>query len=154
MKKTTIALIVAAALVALAVPALAFANGMQQVWSHTTEAPAVVHHAPAPATHSPLASIADAARSTVQGSTVCPGYADTNNDSVCDNCDNAQGSCPGYVDGNGDGVCDNGGYAQGSCPGYADNNGDGVCDNYGSGCYRNGHGHGNGHGGGHHGCMR
>lgn len=132
MKKTTIALIVTAALVALAVPALAFANGMQQVWSHTAEAPAVVHHAPAPAAHGPLASIADAAHSTVHSNTACPGYADTDGDGVCDNCDNAQGSCLGYVDGNGDG----------------------VCDNYGSGCYRSGHGHGNGHGGGHHGCMR
>lgn len=166
MKKNVIALVAAIALVVLAVPTIAFANGMQQTWGPADGSGSLAHHAMRAAADGDAAASVGAAIDAVRGH-----YVDRNGDGVCDNYADGQGTCPGYVDADGDGVCDNCAANQGACPGYTDADNDGVCDNYGTGngygtgggygC-GNGHGYGhgggcgngNGNGGGHHGCMR
>lgn len=129
MKKNIIVLVAAVALVMLAVPTIAFANGMHQAWAPMGGAGSLAHHAMHAAGESDAAATVEGAIASVRGA-----YAD-----------NQQG-CPGYVDENGDGVCDNCTNGQGACPGYADADNDGICDNYGSGACGTGHGHGHGHG--------
>lgn len=127
MKKRTIAIAAAFLLAVVAVPTIAFANAMPVALS---KAPAAMQE---PQAVEPVAERTAAA---------CAGFADADNDGVCDNCGAAaQGTHHrGYVDA--DGVCDN--YAAGTCPGngngcgaygrggYVDADGDGVCDNYGT----------------------
>lgn len=141
MKKKTIALVAAVALVVLAVPTLAFANVMHNPFaSSNSTAPAI--------------RVLDSGQNA-QGT--CPGYADTDNNGMCDKYD--QGACPGYHDQDGDGVCDT--YGQGGCPNGVynstdDNTGVDNGQGYGQGRHHGG-GHGNGHhgnGGAGYGCMR
>ena len=155
MKKNVIAIVAAVALVLLAVPTIAFANGMQQTWCPSGGAGSLAHHAMRAAGDSDAGATVGAAIATVRGE-----YVDRNNDGVCDNYGvgkgaNGQGSCAGYADADGDGICDNCANGQGSCPGYADADGNGVCDNNANGCgngrgsgYGNGNGNGNGGGAG------
>ena len=139
MKKNVIAIVAAVALVLLAVPTIAFANGMQQTWCPSGGAGSLAHHAMRAAGDSDAGATVGAAIATVRGE-----YVDLDNDGVCDNY-GGQGSCAGYVDADGDGVCDNYGAGQGSRSGYVDADGDGICDNYGNG-YGCGNGQGNGNG--------
>ena len=130
MKKNVIAIVAAVALVLLAVPTIAFANGMQQTWCPSGGVGSLAHHAMRAAGDSDAGATVGAAIATVRGE-----YVDRNNDGVCDNYGvgkgaNGQGSCAGYADADGDGICDNCANGQGSCPGYADADGNGVCDNY------------------------
>lgn len=152
MKKNVIATVAAVALVLLAAPTIAFANGMQQTWCPTGGAGSLAHHAMRAAGDGVAGATVGAAIATVRGE-----YVGRSNDGVCDNYGvgkgaNGQGSCAGYADGDGDGICDN--YANGcgnghgsgcGCgngngggAGYVDTDGDGVCDNCGAG---NGRGH-------------
>lgn len=145
MKKNVIAIVAAVALVLLAVPTIAFANGMQQTWCPSGGVGSLAHHAMRAAGDSDAGATVGAAIATVRGE-----YVDRNNDGVCDNYGvgkgaNGQGSCAGYADADGDGVCDNYGAGQGSRSGYVDADGDGICDNYGNG-YGCGNGQGNGNG--------
>ena len=152
MKKNVIAIVAAVALVLLAVPTIAFANGMQQTWCPSGGAGSLAHHAMRAAGDSDAGATVGAAIATVRGE-----YVDRNNDGVCDNYGvgkgaNGQGSCAGYADADGNGVCDNyangcgngrgSGYGcgngNGGGAGYVDADGDGICDNYGAG---NGRGH-------------
>ena len=152
MKKNVIAIVAAVALVLLAVPTIAFANGMQQTWCPSGGVGSLAHHAMRAAGDSDAGATVGAAIATVRGE-----YVDRNNDGVCDNYGvgkgaNGQGSCAGYADADGDGVCDNyangcgngrgSGYGcgngNGGGAGYVDADGDGICDNYGAG---NGRGH-------------
>ena len=134
MKKNVIAIVAAVALVLLAVPTIAFANGMQQTWCPSGGVGSLAHHAMRAAGDSDAGATVGAAIATVRGE-----YVDRNNDGVCDNYGvgkgaNGQGSCAGYADADGDGIGDNCANGQGSCPGYADADGNGVCDNYANGC--------------------
>ena len=145
MKKNVIAIVAAVALVLLAVPTIAFANGVQQTWCPSGGAGSLAHHAMRAAGDSDAGATVGAAIATVRGE-----YVDLDNDGVCDNYGTGngtggQGSCAGYVDADGDGVCDNYGAGQGSRSGYVDADGDGICDNYGNG-YGCGNGQGNGNG--------
>lgn len=160
MKKNVIAIVAAVALVILAVPTIAFANGMQQTWCPADGSGSLAHHAMRAAGDSDAAVTVGAAIATVRGE-----YVDRDNDGVCDNYADGQAGCTGYVDADNDGVCDNCAANQGACPGYADTDNDGVCDNYGTGAHHGcgagngtgngaGSGYGAGNGGGHHGCMR
>ncbi len=144
MKKNVIAIVAAVALVLLAVPTIAFANGMQQTWCPSGGAGSLAHHA--------MRAAGDSNGTGGQGS--CAGYVDADGDGVCDNYGAGQGSRSGYVDADGDGICDNygngygcgngqgngNGYGpgNGNGAGYVDADNDGVCDNYGAG---NGRGH-------------
>lgn len=127
MKKNVIAIVAAVALVLLAVPTIAFANGMQQTWCPSGGAGSLAHHAMRAAGDSDAGATVGAAIATVRGE-----YVDLDNDGVCDNygngygCGNGQGNGNGYGPGNGNGA------------GYVDADNDGVCDNYGAG---NGRGH-------------
>lgn len=172
MKKKTIALMFVVALAAFAVPALAFAGGMQAFAPAVANGQQTASTAYAPETKGePAANAEPAVSSTPEPAPVvafkpapanaCPGYADQDGDGLCDACGNGSGSCPGYTDADGDGVCDS--YGSGACPGYTDADGNGVCDTYengkcygpGSGRHGSGYGNGNGHGcGGHGGCGR
>ena len=151
MKKNVIAIVAAVALVLLAVPTIAVANGMQQTWCPSGGVGSLAHHAMRAAGDSDAGATVGAAIATVRGE-----YVDRNNDGVCDNYGvgkgaNGQGSCAGYADADGDGIGDNCANGQGSCPGYADADGNGVCDNYANGCGNgrgSGYGCGNGNGGG------
>ena len=141
MKKNVIAIVAAVALVLLAVPTIAFANGMQQTWCPSGGAGSLAHHAMRAAGDSDAGATVGAAIATVRGE-----YVDLDNDGVCDNYGTGNGTGgPGYVDADGDGVCDNYGAGQGSRSGYVDADGDGICDNYGNG-YGCGNGQGNGNG--------
>jgi len=152
MKKNVIAIVAAVALVLLAVPTIAFANGMQQTWCPSGGVGSLAHHAMRAAGDSDAGATVGAAIATVRGE-----YVDRNNDGVCDNYGvgkgaNGQGSCAGYADADGDGIgdnCANGhgngrgsgygcGNGNGGGAGYVDADGDGICDNYGAG---NGRGH-------------
>lgn len=154
MKKNVIAIVAAVALVLLAVPTIAFANGMQQTWCPSGGVGSLAHHAMRAAGDSDAGATVGAAIATVRGE-----YVDRNNDGVCDNYGvgkgaNGQGSCAGYADADGNGVCDNyangcgngrgsgygcgNGNGNGGGAGYVDADGDGICDNYGAG---NGRGH-------------
>ena len=152
MKKNVIAIVAAVALVLLAVPTIAFANGMQQTWCPSGGAGSLAHHAMRAAGDSDAGATVGAAIATVRGE-----YVDLDNDGVCDNYGTGngtggQGSCAGYADADGNGVCDNyangcgngrgSGYGcgngNGGGAGYVDADGDGICDNYGAG---NGRGH-------------
>ena len=149
MKKNVIAIVAAVALVLLAVPTIAFANGMQQTWCPSGGAGSLAHHAMRAAGDSDAGATVGAAIATVRGE-----YVDLDNDGVCDNYGAGQGSRSGYVDADGDGICDNygngygcgngqgngNGYGpgNGNGAGYVDADGDGICDNYGAG---NGRGH-------------
>lgn len=154
MKKNVIAIVAAVALVLLAVPTIAFANGMQQTWCPSGGAGSLAHHAMRAAGDSDAGATVGAAIATVRGE-----YVDLDNDGVCDNYGTGngtggQGSCAGYVDADGNGVCDNyangcgngrgsgygcgNGNGNGGGAGYVDADGDGICDNYGAG---NGRGH-------------
>lgn len=159
MKKRTVAIVAAVALVALAIPALAFASILPVGWPSAGEGTArpvlsepVSNEAPARATAPcPAANESGVYGNWENGS--CPAPGNT--------CPAPDGACPGYADADGDGVCDNCAGDRSACPGYADADGDGVCDNRGSGaCAQSqgcpqGKGHGQGHGWGHgRGCMR
>ena len=161
MKKNIIVLVAAVALVILAVPTIAVANGMHQAWAPAGGAGSLAHHAMRAAGEGDAAAAVEGAIASVRGA-----YVDRNNDGVCDNyTGNQQGQqgCPGYVDEDGDGICDNCTNGQSACPGYVDADNDGICDNYGSGACGAGHGHGcgngtgagngAGYGNGHHGRM-
>ena len=126
MKKNVIAIVAAVALVLLAVPTIAFANGMQQTWCPSGGAGSLAHHAMRAAGDSDAGATVGAAIATVRGE-----YVDLDNDGVCDNYGTGngtggQGNGNGYGPGNGNGA------------GYVDADNDGVCDNYGAG---NGRGH-------------
>jgi len=126
MKKNVIAIVAAVALVLLAVPTIAFANGMQQAWHPAGGAGSLAHHAMRAAGESDAAATVGSAIAAVRGE-----YVDLDNDGVCDNYGTGngtggQGSCAGYVDADGDGVCDNYGAGQGSRSGYVDADGDGI----------------------------
>lgn len=136
MKKNVIAIVAAIALVVLAVPTIAFANGMQQTWCPDDGSGSLAHHAMRAAGDSDAAATVGAAIATVRGE-----YVDRNSNGVCDNYGSGQGGCAGYVDADGDGVCDNCAANQGACPGYVDADNDGICDQYGTGAH---HGCGNG----------
>lgn len=138
MKKNVIAIVAAVALVILAVPTIAFANGMQQTWCPADGSGSLAHHAMRAAGDSDAAATVGAAIATVRGE-----YVDRDNDGVCDNCAANQGACPGYADTDNDGVCDN--YGTGAHHGCGAGNGTGN---------GGGSGYGAGNGGGHHGCMR
>lgn len=124
--KKSVLIIVAVLVVALCVPAVAFA----------AFAPSAFKAAPAPqaqpATH-PIVQAAPADTGT------CPGFHDADGDGVCDNHHGASGICPGYVDADGDGVCDN--YGSGCGRGNGCGNGNAA----------SGYGH---HGQAHHGGNR
>lgn len=180
MKKSTFVIVVAL-VVALCVPAVAFAALMPSP-SRVAERAACPAYA--------VQRVATQSEEGVGGQSprgyhhpeghrgVCGGYVDADNDGVCDNCDAAASSCPGFVDENGDGACDAYGSGQGcpgysdadgdgmcdnrgssrNCPGYTDADDDGVCDNYGEGCPRGqgqgGQNGGRAHHGQGHGCWR
>ena len=98
MKKNVIAIVAAVALVLLAVPTIAFANGMQQTWCPSGGVGSLAHHAMRAAGDSDAGATVGAAIATVRGE-----YVDRNNDGVCDNYGvgkgaNGQGSCAGYAD--------------------------------------------------------
>lgn len=140
MKKNVIAIVAAVALVILAVPTIAFANGMQQTWCPADGSGSLAHHAMRAAGDSDAAATAGAAIATVRGE-----YVDRDNDGVCDNYADGQAGCTGYIDADNDGVCDN--YGMGAHHGCGAGNGTGTGNGGGSG-------YGAGNGGGHHGCMR
>lgn len=134
MKKNVIAIVAAVALVILAVPTIAFANGMQQTWCPADGSGSLAHHAMRAAGDSDAAATVGAAIATVRGE-----YVDRDNDGVCDNYADGQAGCTGYIDADNNGVCDN--YGTGAHHGCGAGNGGGT-------------GYGAGTGGGHHGCMR
>lgn len=140
MKKNVIAIVAAVALVILAVPTIAFANGMQQTWCPADGSGSLAHHAMRAAGDSDAAATVGAAIATVRGE-----YVDRDNDGVCDNYADGQAGCTGYIDADNDGVCDN--YGTGAHHGCGAGNGTGTGNGGGSG-------YGAGTGGGHHGCMR
>ncbi|MBC5583515.1 hypothetical protein H8S61_04810 [Eggerthella sp. NSJ-70] len=140
MKKNVIAIVAAVALVILAVPTIAFANGMQQTWCPADGSGSLAHHAMRAAGDSDAAATVGAAIATVRGE-----YVDRDNDGVCDNYADGQAGCTGYIDADNDGVCDN--YGTGAHHGCGAGNGTGTGNGGGSG-------YGAGNGGGHHGCMR
>ena len=131
MKKNVIAIVAAVALVLLAVPTIAFANGMQQTWCPSGGVGSLAHHAMRAAGDSDAGATVGAAIATVRGE-----YVDLDNDGVCDNY--GAGACG---DGNGAGN----GAGNGNGNGYGNGNGNG---------YGYGYGNGNGNGGGQRGCMR
>lgn len=106
MKKNVIAIVAAVALVLLAVPTIAFANGMQQTWCPSGGAGSLAHHAMRAAGDSDAGATVGAAIATVRGE-----YVDLDNDGVCDNYGTGNGT--GYVDADNDGVCDNYGAGNG-----------------------------------------
>lgn len=140
MKKNVIAIVAAVALVILAVPTIAFANGMQQTWCPADGSGSLAHHAMRAAGDSDAAATVGAAIATVRGE-----YVDRDNDGVCDNYADGQAGCTGYIDADNNGVCDN--YGTGAHHGCGAGNGTGTGNGGGSG-------YGAGNGGGHHGCMR
>lgn len=140
MKKNVIAIVAAVALVILAVPTIAFANGMQQTWCPADGSGSLAHHAMRAAGDSDAAATVGAAIATVRGE-----YVDLDNDGVCDNYADGQAGCTGYIDADNDGVCDN--YGTGAHHGCSAGNGTDTGNGGGSG-------YGAGNGGGHHGCMR
>lgn len=140
MKKNVIAIVAAVALVILAVPTIAFANGMQQTWCPAGGSGSLAHHAMRAAGDSDAAATVGAAIATVRGE-----YVDLDNDGVCDNYADGQAGCIGYIDADNNGVCDN--YGTGAHHGCGAGNGTGTGNGGGSG-------YGAGTGGGHHGCMR
>lgn len=135
MRKSTFA-IVAALVVALCVPAVAFAA--------LAPSPLRVHPGVDAASMAAVQPKADRAVPSGggNGSQAQRGYGHP---------EGCQGFCDAFADADGDGVCDNCAGANGQCPGYEDADGDGMCDNYGEGC-PGGHGCRNGAtGGAHHG---
>ena len=80
MKKNVIAIVAAVALALLAVPTIAFANGMQQTWCPSGGVGSLAHHAMRAAGDSDAGATVGAAIATVRGE-----YVDRNNDGVCDN---------------------------------------------------------------------
>ena len=114
MKKRTIALVAAIALVALAVPTLAFAAGFHGLAPTPTasNAPAAAPAAhevpatPAPALMDEVAAAVNRVETTPVAAP-CAGYVDADGNGVCDTCGSATGTCPGYVDTDNNGVCDN-----------------------------------------------
>ncbi|WP_417122942.1 hypothetical protein [Paraeggerthella sp.] len=126
MKKKTIAIVAVIALVALAVPAVAFANAMPHAWMGLGQSARV----------QPV--LADQEANAARG-----GYVDADQDGVCDNRVDGRGMGSGYVDANGDGVCDNrgsAGYGQGQSQGQGQGKGfgpgRGAGCGYGAGCQR------------------
>lgn len=140
MKKNVIAIVAAVALVILAVPTIAFANGMQQTWCPADGSGSLAHHAMRAAGDSDAAATVGAAIATVRGE-----YVDLDNNGVCDNYADGQAGCTGYIDADNNGVCDN--YGTGAHHGCGAGNGTDTGNGGGSG-------YGAGNGGGHHGCMR
>lgn len=175
MKKNVIAIVAAVALVLLAVPTIAFANGMQQTWCPADGSGSLAQDAMRAADNTDAAAAVGTAIAGVRA-----GYVDADNNGICDNYAEGNNACPGYVDADDDGACDNYAANQDVRPGYVDADNDGVCDNYGSGAcgdgngagngagngngngygngngngYGYGYGYGNGNGGGQRGCMR
>ena len=90
MKKKTIVIVAVIALVALAVPAVAFANAMPHAWMGMGQSARV----------QPV--LADQTVDSTRG-----GYVDADQDGVCDNRVDGRGVGSGYVDADGNGVCDN-----------------------------------------------
>ncbi len=146
MKKSTFAIIVAL-VVALCVPAVAFAALAPSPVFAPAEPIETARSAmqskvdPAPAPEAP-AEEAPAPQAQPDGSSAY-GYHHP---------EGRFGACGGYADADGDGICDNCLGNGANCPGYADADGNGACDSYEGGTAGRGH-HGNGHGRGH-GCMR
>lgn len=126
MKKKTIAIVAVIALVALAVPAVAFANAMPHAWMGLGQSARV----------QPV--LADQEANAARG-----GYVDADQDGVCDNRVDGRAAGSGYVDADGDGVCDNrgsAGYGQGQGQGQGQGKGfgpgRGAGCGYGAGCQR------------------
>ena len=148
MKKRTAAIVAAVALVAMAVPALAFASAAPSAWQGSGMGACV----------QPV--LASQAAGVDRIAAACPAYVDDDQDGVCDNradgaCPAPGAACPGFVDADADGVCDNCAADRAGCPAYVDADGDGVCDRAGTGQGQGyGCGRGAGHGGHGHGCMR
>lgn len=152
MKKNVIAIVAAVALVLLAVPTIAFANGMQQTWCPSGGVGSLAHHAMRAAGDSDAGATVGAAIATVRGE-----YVDRNNDGVCDNYGvgkgaNGQGSCAGYADARRRRHRRQLRERTGIVPRLRRRpDGNGVCDNYANGCGNgrgSGYGCGNGNGGG------
>lgn len=156
MRKSTFA-IVAALVVALCVPAVAFAALAPSPLRVHPDAGAAQVAASQPEADRAVPSEEESGSQAYHGHRLpegrqgsCDAFVDADGDGVCDHC--PDGQCPNYVDGNEDGICDHCAGANGQCPGYEDADGDGVCDNYGEGCPGGGHGCRNGAAGGaHHG---
>ncbi len=126
MKKKTIAIVAVIALVALAVPAVAFANAMPHAWMGLGQSARV------------QSVLADQEANAARG-----GYVDADGDGVCDNRVDGRAAGSGYVDADGDGVCDNrgsAGYGQGQGQGQGQGKGfgpgRGAGCGYGAGCQR------------------
>lgn len=111
MKKNVIAIVAAVALVILAVPTIAFANGMQQTWCPADGSGSLAHHAMRAAGDSDAAATVGAAIATVRG-----GYVDRDNDGVCDNY--GTGAHHGCGAGNGTGNGGGSGYGAGNGGGH------------------------------------
>ncbi len=149
MKKSTFAIIVAL-VVALCVPAVAFAALAPSPVFAPAEPIETARSAmqskvdPAPAPEAP-AEEAPAPQAQPDGSSAygyyhpegrfgtCGGYVDADGDGLCDTCGAASRACPNYVADNGSGACGSYGGScprgAGACSGYADADGDGICDN-------------------------
>ena len=155
MKKNVIAIVAAVALVLLAVPTIAFANGMQQTWCPADGSGSLAQDAMRAADNTDAAAAVGTAIAGVRA-----GYVDADDDGACDNYAANQDVRPGYVDADNDGVCDN--YGSGACGdgngagnGAGNGNGNGYGNGNGNGNgYGYGYGNGNGNGGGQRGCMR
>lgn len=170
MRKSTFA-IVAALVVALCVPAVAFAAlAPSPLRAHPGADAASVAAAQPKADRAVPSGGGNGSQAQrgyghpegCQGS--CDAFADVDGDGVCDHCADSQ--CPNYVDANEDGICDHcaptaedeGAAASAPRPGFNDADGDGMCDNYDEGCpgghgCRNGDTDGAHHGQGH-GCWQ
>lgn len=145
MKKNAIAIAAAVALVLLAVPAIASANGMHQTGLPFGGAGAVAHRVAHTADADDATTAVESAIASARSA-----YGDRADAAACDAYAESREACPGYVDADGDGVCDDGAAYSGACPGYANADDNGACDGHGTGAHR---GCGNAAGNGHHGRM-
>lgn len=143
MKKKTVAIVAAVALVAMALPALAFASAAPNAWQGSGMGACI----------QPV--LASQAASADRIAAACPAYVDDDQDGVCDNRATGRQGYSGFVDADGDGVCDNCAAESARCPAYVDVDGDGVCDRAGTGQGQGqGYGCGRGAGNGGHGYGR
>ena len=140
--------IIVALVVALCVPAVAFAALAPSPVFAPAEPIETARSAmqskvdPAPAPEAP-AEEAPAPQAQPDGSSAygyhhpegrfgtCGGYVDADGDGLCDTCGAASRACPNYVADNGSGACGSYGGScprgAGACSGYADADGDGIC---------------------------
>lgn len=145
MKKSSFAIILAA-VVALCVPAVAFAALTPSPLGSATSGPAV---ATAPTVEQPAPSVEAAPQAEVPAQpeqeaaptpapeAAAPTRSDNGRNAVPQggyhHPEAHHGTCAGYADADGDGICDNCNANGIGCPNFVDEDGDGVCD-----AYRNG----------------